>query len=164
MLVGPPYPYRLSDARAFVDHVTGPSVGQDDSPRMRLYLAMTLAPGALAPDGPEIPTNRYLGMVSLQGALDGEPPTLGYYLSREAWGHGLVSEAVTALLDYAYEQSSQALDQIRAWCFTDNQASRRILEKVGFRSADLIRKWSPLRGQWLASYEMVLTRQAWSVR
>ncbi|MEO1704620.1 MAG: GNAT family N-acetyltransferase [Pseudomonadota bacterium] len=57
---------------------------------------------------------------------------LGYYLAPEAWGQGFMSEAVSGALAHVFEE--QGRDEIVSGYFRGNDASRRILEKHGFRA------------------------------
>ena len=56
---------------------------------------------------------------------------LGYALSPVFWGRGLMGEAVAELLRYAFE----GLELAAVWCshYTDNDRSRRVIEKSGFQ-------------------------------
>lgn len=56
---------------------------------------------------------------------------LGYRLRRETWGRGLAVEAAAALVDWGFSQASY--DTIVASTMAANRASRRVLEKLGFR-------------------------------
>ena len=55
---------------------------------------------------------------------------LGYWLSEELWGRGIMPEAVKLITDYAFTQ----LDFIRiqASVYSKNPASMRVLEKAGY--------------------------------
>ncbi len=55
---------------------------------------------------------------------------LGYVLSKDYWGQGLMSEAVKAAISYAFCD----LDIDVLWCghFTTNPRSKRVIEKAGF--------------------------------
>ena len=55
---------------------------------------------------------------------------LGYALSPEYWGRGLMPEAAAELLRYAFEELKLAC----VWCshYTDNLQSQRVIEKCGF--------------------------------
>lgn len=56
---------------------------------------------------------------------------VGYVLSKEYWGRGLVPEAVRGVIDYCFN----ALDYDYLLCghFTWNNQSRRVIEKCGFQ-------------------------------
>ena len=57
--------------------------------------------------------------------------TLGYALAPEFWGNGYASEAVAAIVEAAFSLT-QAI-AINASVRVENPASRRVLEKAGFR-------------------------------
>lgn len=56
---------------------------------------------------------------------------LGYRYVPAAWGQGVATEAAKAVLDYSFRELK--LDPIVAVAHPDNLASRRVLEKLGFR-------------------------------
>lgn len=55
---------------------------------------------------------------------------LGYVLSRDYWGRGLVPEAVRAVIDYCFDVLK--LDFLTCAHFMHNDRSRRVIEKAGF--------------------------------
>lgn len=55
---------------------------------------------------------------------------LGYAIREEFWGQGIVTEAARAVVAYGFRQLGLLL--ISAYCYPENHASRRILEKCGF--------------------------------
>lgn len=82
---------------------------------------------------------RLLGAIGLGGIST----ALVYFLDEECRGQGIGTEAVRAFLDYA--KARFALKTIFAGVFTDNPASRRLLEKQGFRVTGSIPFKSPAR-------------------
>lgn len=62
---------------------------------------------------------------------------LGYYLEPDAWGNGYATDAARTLVDYAFTELR--LHRIQAKAFDENAASRRVLEKVGFRHEGVLR-------------------------
>lgn len=56
---------------------------------------------------------------------------IGYVLSRDYWGKGLMPEAVQAVIHWLFE--SEHLDFIIVGHFDWNRQSRRVVEKCGFR-------------------------------
>jgi ribosomal-protein-alanine N-acetyltransferase len=54
---------------------------------------------------------------------------VGFVLSREYWGRGLMSEAVRAILRFGFERMN--LNRIEARCIAENAASARVMEKAG---------------------------------
>ena len=61
---------------------------------------------------------------------DGVDVEVGYRLARTSWGRGIATEATSALIDYAF--ATLDLPRIVAVVYTDNRASRRVLDKLGF--------------------------------
>lgn len=59
---------------------------------------------------------------------------VGYLLAPEFWGCGLATELVNALTDWHHQNYDAALDpDLLTYAFSTNAASRRVLEKAGFR-------------------------------
>ena len=56
---------------------------------------------------------------------------IGYVLSREYWGRGMMTEAVRAVIDYLFNECD--LDFLTCGHFDFNNRSRRVQEKCGFR-------------------------------
>ena len=56
---------------------------------------------------------------------------IGYVLSKAYWGHGLMPEAVKAVLNWLFD--CENLDFVIVGHFEWNSRSRRVIEKCGFR-------------------------------
>jgi [ribosomal protein S5]-alanine N-acetyltransferase len=56
---------------------------------------------------------------------------LGYWLGREYWGKGIMSEVVTAFVDWIWRTFERVV-RIEAGVHDFNKGSGRVLEKVGF--------------------------------
>ena len=69
--------------------------------------------------------NRYIGYCGVYGQ-----GVLGYYLARPYWGRGLATEAARALVEFGFRELGLA--RIRASVEVGNDASRHILETLGF--------------------------------
>ena len=63
---------------------------------------------------------------------------IGYWLSAETEGQGLISQACPILIEYAFRQLKMNRVQIR--CASENWRSRAIPEKLGFKPEGLIRQ------------------------
>ncbi|WP_006247413.1 GNAT family N-acetyltransferase [Mycolicibacterium tusciae] len=57
----------------------------------------------------------------------------GYYLGRQWWGRGYMSEAVRLVLDSA--RSDPAVYHVSAHCYADNAASAQVLKRSGLTLA-----------------------------
>jgi RimJ/RimL family protein N-acetyltransferase len=55
---------------------------------------------------------------------------LGYWLGKDFWGRGIVTEAVAAFTDFCFQDFP--LRRVYAEPFANNSASVRVLEKAGF--------------------------------
>jgi RimJ/RimL family protein N-acetyltransferase len=111
---------------------------------------------------------RVIGTVSLVVAdgmgQPGMPPrteaNLGYIFDPAYAGHGYATEAVTAMVAYAFEQLG--VRRITAGCYADNLASVRILEKIGMRREQhgIGDSWHDERG-WIDGYTYGLLAEEW---
>ena len=79
-----------------------------------------------------------LGMITAR--VEGHKWELGYVLARPYWGRGYMTEAVTALIDWALKQP--LIYRIWSVCDLDNPASARVMEKAGMRCEGVLRRWS----------------------
>lgn len=104
-----PHPYRLSDAENFIAGANKPGGEQ-------VYL-ITLRDKAV------------IGACSI--AQQDGAPEIGYWLGSDYWGKGYATEAVHALIDYAF--TDLGYDALHAGARVTNPASRRVLEKCGFQ-------------------------------
>lgn len=84
----------------------------------------------------ELKENRkVIGSVGLEDidfpeALHQRGREIGYALSKEYWGRGLMPEAVKAVIGYCFEKLD--FDWVSCDHFAWNQQSRRVIEKCGF--------------------------------
>jgi ribosomal-protein-alanine N-acetyltransferase len=56
---------------------------------------------------------------------------IGYVLSKNFWGQGLVPEAVNAVIDYGF--NTLGVEAFTCGHFAENNQSRRVVEKIGFK-------------------------------
>lgn len=71
--------------------------------------------------------------------------SLGYDLSSDFRGRGIMHEALVALLQYGF--SSLGLNRINALVYPENRASIRVLEKLGFGMEGVMREFGFWKGQ-----------------
>jgi ribosomal-protein-alanine N-acetyltransferase len=72
--------------------------------------------------------------------------TLGYWMGRRHAGKGHMTEAVRGAVRFAF--SDLALHRVEAACLPNNEPSRRLLERVGFRHEGLARAYLRINGAW----------------
>jgi RimJ/RimL family protein N-acetyltransferase len=93
-------------------------------------------------------TGVLLGEAGLMSACRGLPeldgvPEAGWVLGPAAWGRGIASEAVGAILDWA--DAELAMPSIRCIIEEGNDASVRVAAKLGFRKfADAVLQGAPV--------------------
>lgn len=104
-----PHPYKRSDADDFITAV--------NIPGGEIAFLITLRDGAL------------VGACGI--ALQDGAPDVGYWLGVKYWNKGYATEAVRAVIDFAFTELGH--DTLYAGARVTNPASRRILEKCGFQ-------------------------------
>ncbi|MBE9108980.1 GNAT family N-acetyltransferase [Nodosilinea sp. LEGE 07298] len=81
---------------------------------------------------------------------------IGYELCSKFWRQGIMTEALTAILNYGFEVEN--LERVTAEIMLDNTASRQLLKKLGFQSQGVIKE----RGFWKGKHhdleQFVLSR------
>jgi ribosomal-protein-serine acetyltransferase len=70
--------------------------------------------------------------------------SIGYWLAADAQGRGLMTAAVTALLDYAFFEWE--LHRVVIEVIVGNERSRAIPERLGFRQEAILRQAKLVRG------------------
>jgi len=117
---GFPHPYSLNDAYNWLNSV----LPVNDPPR---FFAV-------------IYENRLCGSIGIVTKEDiyRKNVEIGYFLSEEYWGKGIMTKAVKAVTSYAFAK----FDIVRVYAepFSDNPASRRVLEKAGFICEAIFKK------------------------
>jgi [ribosomal protein S5]-alanine N-acetyltransferase len=93
---------------------------------------------------------------------DEQAGNLSYLFACEAWEPGYVGEAVRAVVDAGFAQFS--LEQMFATCVSDDRASARVLEEVGFQRMTVLRKYQETQGRWWDLYLYEISRTAWRPR
>jgi len=136
-------PFRMSDAASLVRHANNPKIAarvRDRFPNpytaenARQFLTAVAQRTADSPEfGLAIEVDgQAVGGIGIVRGVDIERVSaeLGYWLSEEYWGRGIVTEAIRKFAPWVMER--YGLTRLHADCFTDNPASSRVLEKAGF--------------------------------
>lgn len=85
--------------------------------------------------------------------------TLGYSLARHAQGMGLAREAVTTLLDALF--GAHDVHRVVATSDTRNDASIRLLERLGFRREGHRIESYLWHGSWASEYVYAMLQREW---
>ncbi len=94
---------------------------------------------------------RLVGRVALTGVARGpfQNAYLGYFVDGGNQSRGLTTEAVRAITTYALTaEGGLGLHRVQAAVMPRNTASRRVLEKVGYREEGLARRYLCIAGVW----------------
>ncbi len=79
----------------------------------------------------ELPTVGVVGAIeAVSKDASNTEAVLGYVLASRFWGQGFMSEALSLVLDYLEDEGFVLF---KAQCLIDNEGSKRVLEKNGFR-------------------------------
>jgi ribosomal-protein-alanine N-acetyltransferase len=87
---------------------------------------------------------------------------LGYSVGRADNGRGYATEAVRLALSFAFEHAG--LHRVQAAVLTDNDRSKRVLDRVGFRLEGLARRYLQINGDWRDHDIYAMTREDWNAR
>lgn len=92
--------------------------------------------------------NKLIGTINLFQVMRGslQSAVIGYFLDHHHNGKGYATEAIKALVDYAFEELH--LHRIEAGVMPRNVPSQRVLEKAGFHREGIARKNVNINGIW----------------
>ena len=142
----------LSDPRAMLWWSTPPHTSIDET---RLWLNKMIAGNAAG--SADFVIERDGQVIGKAGFF--RLPDVGYVLHPDHWGLGLASEAVGAAVAHVF--ATRDIVDLTADVDPENQASIRLLERLGFvRTGFAERTWN-IGGEWKDSLYFGLTRQAW---
>ena len=104
-----PYPYKLADAEQFI-------AGANKEGEAAYLITL-----------------RDESIIGACGLMfrDDDAPEIGYWLGVPYWNKGYATEALHALIDYAFTDLTH--ESVQAGARVTNPASRRVLEKCGFQ-------------------------------
>lgn len=77
-------------------------------------------------------TETFIGEIGLTVAAEapeGKVVNLGYYLHKDYWGKGYITEACVEVLDFAFQDIH--VYKVSAGCLQDNKGSEKIMQKIG---------------------------------
>ena len=115
-----PHPYTAADADAWIARVAA-----EGEPALNFAVVVEGEPVGGAGLEP-------------QGDVHRLTAEIGYWIAESHWGRGLATEAARRLTQYAF--SRLALERLEAGVFEWNPASRRVLEKAGYRLEARLRR------------------------
>jgi [ribosomal protein S5]-alanine N-acetyltransferase len=92
--------------------------------------------------------HRLVGALTLDNIRRGpaQAGTLGYWIGAPYARQGFMREAILAVVHHAFHELD--LSRIEAACLPENQPSRGLLEKVGFKYEGVAQSYLQINGRW----------------
>jgi len=112
-----PYPYRMEDAMKFIDQ----SIAFETAEGQQSFWAIRMSSGELIGG---------IGLLYDEG-VQADSSELGYWLGRPFWNQGIMTEVLHSLSAHIFKEG--IIQRLVAKVFVGNEASRKVLEKSGFR-------------------------------
>jgi RimJ/RimL family protein N-acetyltransferase len=107
-------------------------------------------------------SGRLCGGIGLRVEPQHEHAELGYWIGVPYWGNGYASEAAEAVVRFGFEELR--LHRMVASVFAGNEASKRILLKLGMRYEGCLREHYVKWGEFLDSELYALLANEWRER
>ena len=135
------------DEDGTIDYLEGLLASQQEIPRVRFELAVE-----------ELASGRVIGACDLS-LIEHDVVDLGYMLGTPDWGKGYATEIALALADAAFFDLQA--ERVISTVDVNNQASMRVLEKVGMRWEAVYRKHRRAKNRWWDCHLYTLPRTVW---
>ncbi|MFY0256328.1 GNAT family N-acetyltransferase [Chitinophaga sp. 30R24] len=100
-----------------------------------------------------------IGMIGFNNIIPEHKATMVYALVQEYWGKGFISEALTAVVDFGF--NDLGLVRVDAEVLPGNQASQKVLEKNGFLHEGLLQQWMWWDGKAFDIHMYARSRKGW---
>ncbi len=111
---------------------------------------------------------KFIGTISLEGivwkslARTKNKGFIGYWLSPKFHGRGFMTQALKEVLKLVFTQLQ--LNKVDIWCLSKNTASRRVIEKAGFRFLCEKLNNSKRNGKWENHLQYELLKSEWKLQ
>lgn len=107
----------------------------------------TFIPEYAVPWGIELKeSGRFIGTVHfVWWHTEHKSAEIGYVLSKDYWGRGLITEVARAVISYGFENMD--LVRIQARCFLENKGSEIVMKKLGMSFEGINRKVMYVKGE-----------------
>jgi len=135
------------DADSTTEYLDALLESQREIPRTRFELAVE-----------ESASGDLIGACDLS-MIEGGVFDLGYMLDAAHWGKGYATEIALALADAAFAELRA--ERVISTVDVNNNASIRVLEKVGMRWEAVFRKHRRAKNRWWDCHLFVLPREVW---
>lgn len=89
---------------------------------------------------------------------------LGYWVNAPWSGQGQMSRALELLIAHVFKRRERRLHRLEANIQPGNVASKRLVERLGFRLEGLSPRFLKLDGEWRDHERWAITREDWNAR
>lgn len=142
------YPW-IPDVREDVQRLVGAFIDwQQEQPRYRFQLAITLLDHCL------------IGTCGIRATkVNKQEAELGYELHPDHWGQGYATEAARAMLTFGF--GTLNLQRVWAQCIAENEASVRVLERLGMSQEQRLSKHTWMQKRWWDTLVYAMSKAEW---
>ncbi|MGQ0486403.1 MAG: GNAT family N-acetyltransferase [Hyphomicrobiales bacterium] len=137
-----PWPYTVDDARQHLDRLSQTVPGT-----LQLTIVERIRPDTI------------LGGIGYETGAADHSAELGYWLAEPVWAKGFGYEAARAVTAHGFEVAAH--ERLVAGYRHGNEASRRILDRLGFRIVGHEMRYSRSAGRETPVARLELTRREW---
>ena len=92
-----------------------------------------------------------IGTVGFNNLTKNHRANIGYDLQTEFWNRGIITEALKAIVEFGFNKLG--INRIEAEVMQGNDASDKVLSKIGFKKEGVLRKWMYWNGN---HYDMTM--------
>lgn len=125
---------------------------QHEQPRRKFQLAITLRASRVL-----------IGTCGIRkAAASAREAELGYELHPDYWGQGYATEAARAMLAFGFD--TLHLQRVWAQCIAENEASARVLERIGMRQERRMVKHTWMQDKWWDMLRYGISHSAWQAQ
>jgi RimJ/RimL family protein N-acetyltransferase len=142
-------PRSRDEAAAMLERISAMTAIDADAQALRL--------AAVLPDSGQV-----IGDFSLWSGADQTQAEIGFVLHPDHQGRGYALEAARELLRIGFEEAG--LHRIVGRCVAGNQASARLMERLGMRREAHLRENEKIKGAWTDELVYAILAGEWSVR
>lgn len=113
--------------------------------------------------------NKVIGSLGLHGSWACEDENyahlklkeIGYVLSKDYWGQGLMTEAVKAVIDYCFKELG--FEALAICHYLENEKSKRVIEKCGFQFVKNDKHYSKSLEKEFDDVQYILLKGDWAL-
>ena len=129
-----PFPYELEHAREFIKRTSAEMRKKDGK---NYVLAIEI-------DG------KVSGAIGIHSIAPGHKAEMGYWLSENHWGQGVMPEAARKFMSHVTKKFQ--LRRIYARAYAQNKGSMRVMEKVGMKFEGIEKKGALKKGKFIDTH------------